>query len=149
MHILLEDIKALTNSTLNHGYISLFVVKLNLLHTPRVFQMPYIWGEKTRFNTDGFKWEKSKRDLISIKNWLNDIYFGTDHDIKWNSSYHDFCFTDTIIPRMNILELAVINNTEKNIFFRLILKYSVKASKSTLLKKLCKLLYLKNVKLFL
>jgi len=46
MHILSKDIKALTSNTLNHRYISLFVVKLNLLHTPRVFQMPYIWGKK-------------------------------------------------------------------------------------------------------
>lgn len=45
--------------------------------------------------------EKSKRDLIPIKNWLNDIHFGTDHDIKWNSPYHDFCLIDSIIPRMN------------------------------------------------
>ena len=30
MRILLEDIEALTNNTLNHIYISLFVVTLNL-----------------------------------------------------------------------------------------------------------------------
>lgn len=57
--------------------------------------------------------EKNKRDLIPMKNWLTDIHFGTDHDIKGNSPYHDFCFTDSIIPRMNILELAVNNNIRK------------------------------------
>ena len=59
--------------------------------------------------------EKSKHDLSPIKNWLNDIHFGTDHDIKGNSPYHDFCFTDSIIPRMNILELAVNNTIEKKL----------------------------------
>lgn len=112
--------------------------------------MPYIWGEKTRFNADGFKRKKSKHDLIPIKNWLNDIYFGTDHDIKRNSSYHDFCFTDTVIPRMNILELAVINNTEKNTnFLQTYLKIFCQSQQINTVKKLCKLLYLKNVKLFL
>lgn len=80
--------------------------------------------------------EKSKRDLIPMKNWLTDIHFGTDHDIKGNSPYHDFCFTDSIIPRMNILELAVNNNIEKNInFFQAYLKIFCQSQQINTVKK--------------
>lgn len=88
---MLEDTEALTNTTLNLRHISLFVVTLNLLHTPRVFSKCHIWG-KTRFNADGFKWKKangtdSYEELEAI-----DIHFGTDHAMnKGNSPYHDFC----------------------------------------------------------
>lgn len=69
--------------------------------------------------------EKKTKDLIRVKNWLNDwhLLFGTDQDVKWKSPHHDSCFTNNYNSHNeNILELAGNNNINRGlIFFRLII----------------------------